>query len=210
MEGNELDESDNSNSSDFANSSADDHHNKSSKYDSSSSKDQGGLASTAVNERIRRWEKLENSESESSDQEDIIYKRRFRRTAQLGNGLAENFNMKHYSSSSDNEEEMESSTSISSPKSESSPKKCLSEMTVKLVNKKRDPCTHLADSHRSDDSTDSGTDRHHNHETNSMTTDDHVHINNQDSDESTLADGREIPPIDTMFDSGKSLRFIVL
>ena len=147
--------------------------------------------STAVNERIKRWEKLENSESESSNQEDIIYKCRFRRTAQLGNGLAEDFNMKHYSSSSNNEEEMESSTSISSPESESSPKKCLSEMTVKQVTQKRDPCTHMADSHRSDDSEDSGTDRHHNHKMNSMTTDDHVHIKNQDSDESTLADGRE-------------------
>ena len=60
MEGNELDESDNSNLSAFANSSADDDHNNSSKYDSSSSKDQGGLVSTAINERIRRWEELES------------------------------------------------------------------------------------------------------------------------------------------------------
>ena len=136
--------------------------------------------------------------------------RKLRRTAQLGNGLAEDFNMKHYSSSSDNEEQLESSTSILSPESDSSPKKCPSEMTVKQVTQNRDPCTHLADSHRSDDSADSGTDRHHNHETNSMTTDDHVHINNRGSDKSTLADGREIPPIDTMFDSSKSRHSVVL
>lgn len=204
MEGNELDESDNSNPdsnpSDVENSA-----------DSSSSKDQGEkkLKKLALyNERIRRRKKLESSDSESSDQEDlIIVKKRFRRTAQLADGLAEDFNMEHDSSSSDSEGEMKSSTSISSHESESSPKKCPG---VKKRTQKRDQGNRLADSDRSDDLADSATDRHHNHETNSMITDDDVHTNHQDSDESTLTDGREVPVIDPTFDPGKSISPLVI
>ena len=120
------------------------------------------------------------------------------------------FNMEHDSSSSDNEGEMKSSTSISSHESENSPKKCLGEMAVKKRTQKRDQGTHFGDSDRCDDLADLATGRHHNHEMNSMITHDDVHTNHQDSGESTLTDGREIPVIDPTFDPGKSISSLVL